>query len=81
MKNEHDIGSAPDIARHLQDAISQLQRDLNRVEVWAGALSGFVRPVPQYHPSTEFVLSPATGEDPEPPRRERMGRAGDPATK
>lgn len=32
----------------LQEAIDRLQEDVRRVEIWAGALSGFLKPVPEY---------------------------------
>jgi hypothetical protein len=39
------------IVRNLQDAIERLQDDVERVELWAGALNCFARPVPEYDPT------------------------------
>jgi hypothetical protein len=39
---------AGDTVTRLQEAIDRLQEDVRRVEVWAGALSGFLKPVPGY---------------------------------
>ncbi len=36
------------ISHQLQDAIDRLRADIEKVEVWAGALSGLVQPVPEY---------------------------------
>ena len=38
------------VAEKLQDALERLQHDVRRVEVWAGALTGFAQPVPDYAP-------------------------------
>jgi hypothetical protein len=45
------------IARNLQQAVERLQDDIARVEIWAGALGCFTRPIPDYgHGRTEFEL-------------------------
>jgi hypothetical protein len=36
------------VTLRLQEAIDRLQDDVKRVEIWAGALSGFLQPVPDY---------------------------------
>jgi hypothetical protein len=36
------------ITGELQGAINQLRTDLNKVELWASALTAFSKPVPQY---------------------------------
>jgi hypothetical protein len=41
------------IERHLQEAIDRLRADLVRVEIWASALNGFSRPIPDYQPGDE----------------------------
>ena len=38
------------VAEKLQDALDRLQNDVRRVEIWAGALTGFTQPVPDYAP-------------------------------
>ena len=49
------------IVRHLQDAVAQLHEDIARVELWAGALGCFARPVPDYDVmNSKFLLPPQT---------------------
>jgi hypothetical protein len=40
----------------LHVAVERLRRDLLRVEMWAAALDGFSRPVPDYQPDARFLL-------------------------
>jgi len=40
----------------LQDAIAGLRRQLMRVEIWAAALDGFSKPIPDYQPDSKFLL-------------------------
>ena len=40
------------VAEKLQDALDRLQNDVRRVEIWAGALTGFTQPVPDYAPES-----------------------------
>jgi hypothetical protein len=50
------------IVRNLQEAVERLQDDIARVELWAGALGCFAKPIPDYgHGQTQFDL-PATNE-------------------
>ena len=45
------------IARNLQQAIERLQDDIERVELWAGALGCFTKPIPEYgYGQTKFDL-------------------------
>jgi hypothetical protein len=37
-----------EMIRHLLDAVEQVRRDMAKVELWADALNGFSRPVPDY---------------------------------
>ena len=37
-----------ELTRHLLEAIEQVRSDVTRVEMWASALDGFSRPVPEY---------------------------------
>ena len=55
------------IAQRLQEALDQLHNDVHRVEVWAGALTGFAQPVPDYTPDEDHVLSPSKGDESEAP--------------
>jgi hypothetical protein len=47
---------APKAVQRLNEAIEQLHRDVQKVEIWAGAITGFAQPVPEYSPSDEFLL-------------------------
>ena len=47
------------IVRNLQQAVERLQDDLARVELWAGALGCFTKPIPDYgHGQTQFDCPP-----------------------
>jgi hypothetical protein len=59
------------ITRRLQEAIDRLQDDVKRVEIWAGALSGFLQPVPEYDGSPRGNLLPRREERPRMPSRKR----------
>ncbi len=39
------------IVRNLHQAVRRLRDDLARVELWAGALDSFAKPVPVYDPA------------------------------
>jgi hypothetical protein len=43
------------------ESIGQLHQDLDRVELWLGALDCFQTPAPDYQPSDRYLL-PARGE-------------------
>jgi hypothetical protein len=45
------------ISERLQESLARLRADIDRVEVWAGALEGFSRPVPDYDASRRYRLS------------------------
>ena len=52
------------IVRNLQEAVEALQRDVTRVELWAGALGSFTKPIPEYgHGQTRFDLPTETDEN------------------
>ena len=54
------------IVRNLQQAVDRLQDDIARVELWAGALGCFTKPIPDYgHGQTLFDL-PMLHEQPMP---------------
>ncbi len=45
------------IAKNLQQAVERLLDDIARVELWAGALGCFAKPIPDYgHGRTQFDL-------------------------
>lgn len=49
------------ISERLQESLARLREDIDRVEVWAGALEGFSRPIPDYEPARRYRLAP--GDD------------------
>ena len=51
------------VAEKLQDALDRLHAEVKRVEIWAGALTGFSRPVPEYRPGNEKHRLPRKGSD------------------
>ena len=53
------------IVRNLTDALNRLHDDLERVELWAAALSSFQQQPPEYGPSGKYIL----------PRREPTEKA------
>ena len=62
-----------DLARHLSDSVETLQKQVEKVEFWASAVTGFTQPVPEYAPEESKVdryLKP--GRRP----RKRKHRAG-----
>jgi hypothetical protein len=55
------------IVKNLQQAVERLHEDIARVELWAGALGCFAKPIPDYgYGQTKFDLPRAkpTGEKP-----------------
>lgn len=54
---------------HLVESLERLHEDLDKVELWLGALSCFQKPVPDYQPSDRYLLPPASQRDA--PRRSR----------
>ncbi len=54
--------SAAEINQRLQEALARLEKDIVMIEVWAGALSAFSQPIPDYEPSNDNLL-PAWGEE------------------
>jgi hypothetical protein len=56
-----------DMREQLHAAIERLRKDLLRVEMWAAALDGFSRPVPDYQPDDRFLLPRRGGGEPRNP--------------
>jgi hypothetical protein len=54
------------IVQNLIEALEQLRKDLDKVELWTAALRCFQAPVPSYEPADRYVL-PASPRR-EPPR-------------
>jgi len=46
------------LARHLHAAIERVREDMEQVEFWADAVSGFSEPVPDYDPNDVTVWLP-----------------------
>jgi hypothetical protein len=45
------------ISERLQESLARLREDIDRVELWAGALEGFSRPIPDYDAARRYRLS------------------------
>lgn len=52
--------------RRLQESLARLRRDIDRVELWAGALEVFSQPIPDYDAGRNHRLPP--GDHRKPPR-------------
>ena len=44
-----------DLARHLCDSVERLHKQVEKVDFWASALTGFAQPVPQYDPESTKI--------------------------
>jgi hypothetical protein len=55
--------AATEINRRLREALDRLEKDIASVEVWAGALSGFNQPIPDYEPSNDNLLPSWVGDE------------------
>jgi hypothetical protein len=56
------------ISERLQESLARLRKDIDQVELWAGALEGFSRPIPDYDAARRYRLAPedsAAGNRPE----------------
>lgn len=45
------------ICLRLQESLARLRQDIERVELWAGALESFSRPIPDYDPAKRYRLA------------------------
>ena len=63
------------IEQQLQEAIDRLRADLVRVEIWASALNGFSRPIPDYQPGNDVTrhLLPRGRDEGTPAKHNRAG--------
>jgi hypothetical protein len=43
------------LARQLSDSVERLQKQVEKVEFWATALTGFTRPIAEYDPEASAV--------------------------
>jgi hypothetical protein len=48
-------GVQENLARQLSDSVERLQKQVEKVEFWASALTGFTRPIADYQPETTAV--------------------------
>jgi len=46
------------ISERLHESLARLREDIERVEMWAGALEGFALPIPDYEAARQYQLSP-----------------------
>jgi len=46
---------------NLIESLQRLHEDLDKVELWIGALKSFQNPVPDYQPSERYLLRPPQG--------------------
>jgi hypothetical protein len=46
------------IVHNLLEALDQLRRDLDKVELWTAALGSFQSPVPDYQAGNQYLLRP-----------------------
>jgi hypothetical protein len=44
------------ISRRLQESLACLRKDIDRVELWVGALKVFSQPIPDYRPFRDHML-------------------------
>ncbi|BAT58183.1 hypothetical protein GJW-30_1_00704 [Variibacter gotjawalensis] len=54
-----DLKADNPFADRLNEAIDRLHKDVQRVEIWAGALTGYARPPAQYEVDERHKLTPA----------------------
>ena len=52
------VAGGEKICAHLQESLARLREEIDRVELWANALEGFARPVPDYDPARRYRLVP-----------------------
>ncbi len=53
-----DLAAQEQIGQRLQESLARLRRDIDRVELWAGALEVFSQPIPDYEPGHDHQLMP-----------------------
>jgi len=61
-----DDPMAEKIVRELRHAIDRLRADIDKVELWTVALSGFAEPIPDYEPGLRNMMLPAKNPDAQP---------------
>lgn len=53
------------ISERLHESLARLRADIDRVEMWAGALEGFSQPVPDYDAARRHRLTPGNNDGPQ----------------
>jgi hypothetical protein len=61
MKQPND--GPEEISERLNQAISELSKDVAHVEIWAMALGSFSKPVPDYWPNPKYRLGRGAKND------------------
>ena len=61
------IAGGEKISERLQESLARLRKDIDRVELWAGALEEFSRPIPDYDAARRYRLAPEKSGAPEKP--------------
>jgi hypothetical protein len=51
------------IAQRLREALDRVRSDLEKVDIWVGALGAFTQPIPEYELANRFKLPPAKKPD------------------
>jgi hypothetical protein len=67
-----------ELARHLSDSVDRLQKQVEKVEFWASAVTGFAQPVPDYEPESTKVGRYVRLKRPPRKRRHRSGTRSKP---
>jgi hypothetical protein len=57
------------VIRNLIDALERLHEDLDRMELWTAALSGFKHPIPDYRPGDRHLLQASSTREARRPAR------------
>jgi hypothetical protein len=52
------VAAEEKVTLRLQESLARLREDIDRVELWASALEGFLRPVPEYDAARRYRLAP-----------------------
>ena len=50
------IAGGDRISERLQESLARLREDIDRVELWAGALESFSQPIPEYDAAQRYRL-------------------------